>query len=190
VRGPEALPPEPGFQSAPAVVDAPHPRLAAEQHLEAGGVARQRLGREGVEGAGKPLLEDGGPVGGGEAGIAGGDLLAEAGEGLGGALLPERILERQGEEDRLAHPGGEMADAGAQPHRPLAGIGEAPLGGDPQRRAGAREDVERGLEEAPGAERGAGLDADKAELLEEAVAGQGAGVDRTVGGAVGKELRR
>src|SRR4029077_355960 len=81
-RRAEPLAVEAGLEAAPGVIDPAGAGAAAQQHLEAERVAAERLAGEGVEGRFQTVLQDGRPVRGGEVGVAGGDLLAEAGERL------------------------------------------------------------------------------------------------------------
>ena len=66
-----------------------------------------------------------------------------------------------------------MAEPRAEPDRPLARVGEPALGGDPERRVRAGEDLLGDREEAARPPGRARLDAEKAQPLEELVLAEG-----------------
>ena len=127
-------------QPSPKVVDPANAGLAADQGLEASGISALRFTGQGILSADQGLIDASTPFCNGPvAALFYKEGTAEAGQSLGKALVPEWILQGQGQNDRMFEAACEMGDSGSNARRPFA---RQPGGPGPESRR--RSAVERG----------------------------------------------
>ena len=112
---------------------------------------------------------------------------AEPRQRLGETLLPERVFEGQRQDDAAVQTPCKVRDPAAEANRPLAHVGEPPLGRDPQRRPRPAQQRRAHRQEIGRPPKRLLLDAEETQPPEKAVLLQGGGVDGGVMSVIGRE---
>ena len=148
MRGREPLAFQGGPGSPPRIIDSADADAAGEESVEGCRIARHGLEGERIDrllkrtGEGVRALRDGPLRQGGRR-----DGCPEPDQELGLALVPEYVIEGKRHEGRVGPQRRDVGDAGSQPDRALARIGEAALRGDEEQPLGIGEDPPRAGQE-------------------------------------------